>query len=418
MRGGSHTTPRLTTRMQHPMSSRLSERARGATSSAIRDLLKLTEQPGILSLAGGLPNAGSFPVAELRRAAMELLDASGTYGPGALQYGRTEGITPLRELVAAHRISPTDPEHVVITTGSQQAIDLLGRVLIDRGDVVVVESPSYVGALQALRAYDPQLVGVPGDGEGIDTEALERLLAGGLRPVACYVVANFANPTGATLSAVRRAHLLELARRYEFVILEDDPYGELRFRGTPTTPIRDLPGAADHVVALGTVSKVLAPGLRVGWAVLPEWLVSPLVIAKQAVDLHTSTLSQHLAVALLSDAEAQAERVRANAARYGRHAEALHAALGRHLGEVLEVRPVDGGMFLWACCTDPSADTAAMLPLAVDAGVAYVPGTAFSVGDDDAAVLARHLRMSFATLEPEQFDEAARRLALALVPAR
>lgn len=397
------------------MRHHLSARARASTSSAIRDLLKLTEQPGILSLAGGLPNAGSFPVDALRDAAVELLDGSGVYGPGALQYGRTEGITPLRELVAAHRTSPSDPEHVVITTGSQQAIDLLGRVLVDPGDVVVVESPSYVGALQALRAYDPALVGVPGDGEGLDTAALEGLLIGGLRPVACYVVANFANPTGATLSAARRQHLLELAQRYEFVIIEDDPYGELRFRGEPTTPIRDLPGAAEHVVALGTVSKVLAPGLRVGWAVLPEWLVSPVVIAKQAVDLHTSTLSQHLAVALLADADAQAARVRANAARYGRHAEALQSALAHHLGDALDARPVDGGMFVWARCTDPEVDTAALLPQAVEAGVAYVPGTAFAVGDDDAAVLARHLRMSFATLEPEQFDEAARRLAVALV---
>jgi len=398
------------------MRQHLSARARAATSSAIRDLLKLTEQPGILSLAGGLPNAGSFPVDALREAADALLDGGGVYGPAALQYGRTEGITPLCELVAARRASPTDPEHVVITTGSQQAIDLLGRVLVDPGDVVVVESPSYVGALQALRAYEPRLVGVPGDGEGMDTRALERLLSDGLRPVACYVVANFANPTGATLSPARRAHLLDLALRHEFVIVEDDPYGELRFRGEPTTPMRDLPGAADVVVGLGSVSKVLAPGLRVGWAVLPEWLVSPVVIAKQAVDLHTSTLSQHLAVALLSDAEAQAARVRDNAARYGRHAEALHTALVRHLGDALDIRPVDGGMFLWARCTDTTTDTAARLPAAVDAGVAYVPGTAFAVGDDDAAVLAHHLRMSFATLEPEQFDEAARRLAVALAP--
>ncbi len=340
------------------------------------------------------------------------------YGPGALQYGRTEGITPLRELVAARRATPTDPEHVVITTGSQQAIDLLGRVLVDPGDVVVVESPSYVGALQALRAYEPDLVGVAGDGEGIDTVALEELLVAGLRPVACYVVANFANPTGTTLSAARRTHLLELARHFEFVIIEDDPYGELRFRGEPATPMRDLPDAGDHVIGLGSTSKVLAPGLRVGWAVLPEWLVSPVVIAKQAVDLHTSTLSQHLAVALLADAEAQAERVTANAARYGRHAEALHTALVGHLGDALEVRPVDGGMFLWARCTDPTLDTAELLPKAVEAGVAYVPGTAFAVGDDDAGVLAHHLRMSFATLEPDQFDEAARRLAVALVPGR
>ena len=292
----------------------LSTRARSGHSSAIRDLLRLTEQPGILSLAGGLPTAESFPTDELRGAAARILDASGPYGPQALQYGRTEGVTELRELVAAQSGVPA--ETVVVTTGSQQALDLIARCTIDPGDVVVVESPTYVGALQAIRAFQPAFEPVPGDLAGLDTIELERRLVAGLRPTLCYVVSNFANPTGATMSLERREHLLRLAQRYGFLVLEDDPYGDLRFRGRPVPSIRSLPGAAEHVASLRTVSKTLAPGLRLGWAALPTWLTDAVVVAKQGVDLHTSTLSQLLALDLLSDVEA-------------------HASAGAHVGRAL-----------------------------------------------------------------------------------
>jgi len=395
----------------HPL---LSHRARTATSSAIRDLLKLTEQPGILSLAGGLPTAASFPTEEMRAEAMRVLDARGPYGPQALQYGRTEGVTELRELLAAR--SDADAASVVVTTGSQQALDLIARCLIDPGDVVVVESPTYIGALQAIRSYQPAFEPVPGDADGLDTDVLAQRLAAGLRPTMCYVVSNFANPTGATMSLARRRHLLTLAREYGFLIVEDDPYGELRFRGSPVPSIRSLPGAAEHVATTRTVSKTLAPGLRVGWIALPGWLVDPIVVAKQGVDLHTSTLSQYLALGLLSDADAQTARVRASAARYARQAEALQTALARHLGDRLELGPIDGGMFLWGRMTYESVDTTDLLRVAVDHGVAFVPGAAFYVSrpGDDTPVPHTRLRMSFATLPAEQFDEAARRIAAAL----
>lgn len=396
------------------MRTLLSHRAQTSTSSVIRDLLKLTEQPGILSLAGGLPAASTFPVDLMRDAADRILDAAGPYGPGALQYGRTEGMSELRDLLAAR--SSAQGEHTIVTTGSQQALDLISRCMIDEGDVVVVESPSYVGALQAMRAYAPTFEPVPGDVHGIDTDVLAERLASGLRPTMCYVVANFANPTGATLSLSRRQHLLDLAREYGFLIVEDDPYGDLRFRGQPLPAIRDLPDAGEHVALVRSTSKTLAPGLRIGWAVLPTWLVDAVVVAKQAVDLHTSSLSQHLVLALLSDADAHRARVADVARTYARQGEALHQALTRHLGDELEIAPVDGGMFLWGRFVDDTVDATALLPVAVDHGVAYVPGAAFHVARPglDPTSLPRHeLRMSFATLPPEQFDEAARRLAAA-----
>jgi 2-aminoadipate transaminase len=397
------------------MRTLLSHRATTSTSSVIRDLLRLTEQPGILSLAGGLPAAASFPMDQMRAAAATILDGAGPYGPGALQYGRTEGVTELRELLAER--SGASSSNVVVTTGSQQALDLVGRCLIDPGDVVVVESPSYVGALQALRAYSPAFEPLPGDIDGIDTVELEQRLQAGLRPTLCYVVANFANPTGTTLSLERRRHLLALAVRYGFAIIEDDPYGDLRFRGTALPAIRDLPGAEQHVVLVRSTSKILAPGLRIGWAVLPDWLIDAVVVAKQAVDLHTSTLSQHLALAVLADHTAHRERVADVARSYARQAEALHSALVRHLGDQLHLPPVDGGMFLWGRFADDSIDTTALLPTALEQGVAFVPGAAFHVtrpGDPSDRVPHGEIRMSFATLPAEAFDEAARRLAAAL----
>lgn len=395
----------------HPL---LSHRARTATSSAIRDLLQLAEQPGILSLAGGLPAAASFPTELLRAEAVRVLDDQGPYGPQALQYGRTEGVTELRELLAER--SGAAMANIVVTSGSQQALDLVARCLIDPGDVVVVEAPTYVGALQAIRSYQPAFEPIAGDRDGLDTAMLEQRLIEGLRPTACYVVSNFANPTGATMSLARREHLLRLAAEYGFVILEDDPYGDLRFRGTAVPSIRSLPGGADHVVLLRTVSKTVAPGLRIGWAVLPDWLVGSVVIAKQGVDLHTSTLSQYLALGMLADEEAHVARVRASAARYGAQAEALQTAVARHLGDILEVGAIDGGMFLWATLFDESVDTTVALHRALAHGVAYVPGAAFYAvkPGDDTPVTHSRLRMSFASLPPEQFDEAARRMALAL----
>jgi 2-aminoadipate transaminase len=231
-----------------------------------------------------------------------------------------------------------------------------------------------------------------------------------LRPKLCYVVANFQNPSGATLSGERRAELARLSDDFGFVVVEDDPYGALRFTGEALPPVRSFGGCT---VSLGTASKVLAPGLRVGWALLPEWLAGPFVRAKQAADLHTSTLSQHLVFRALADARTHRGNLAANVVRYGERAAALHAALVAQLGEQLEVAPATGGMFLWGRFTDPRIDSERLLERAVAEGVAFVPGTAFYL-PDDAATGRRHARFSFATLLPDDLGVAAERVARAV----
>lgn len=376
----------------------LARRAAGATSSVIRDLLRLVEQPGVLSLAGGLPAASSFPAERLRLAAERALAAGGRYGVASLQYGPTEGDEELRTLAAA-RLGASAGE-VLVTTGSQQGLDLVARALLDPGDVVVVESPSYVGGLQALRACEPRFVEVRIDGGGLRTDDLETALAGGLRPKLLYTIPNFQNPSGATLALERRRHLAALADRFGFVVLEDDPYGSLRFRGQPLADVRSW---SDRVVTLGTASKLLAPGLRVAWLAAPAWLMGPLVRLKQAADLHTSTLAQRIVADVLADDGFLSAHVAQVSDTYRERCDVLAAAVSG----VVDVTLPDGGMFLWGRIWGGGIDAAGELARAVAAGVAYVPGAAFSIRPswDDA------VRLSFATLEPDDLREAARRLA-------
>jgi 2-aminoadipate transaminase len=386
----------------------LSTSARQLGSSMIRDLLHLLEQPGVLSLAGGLPAADALPVERVRVAMLRALERPGRYGPAALQYGPTEGLAELRALVAAeHRTfdGRTDPDDVIVTTGSQQALDLISRVLLDRGDTVIVEVPSYLGALQAMSAWGPRFVGIRTDEHGMRTDELESQLGHGVRPKLCYLVPTFQNPSGATLAAERRAHLGALAERYGFVVVEDDPYRALRFAGAAVAPVRAHTSLA---VTLGSASKVLAPGLRVGWAAAPPWLYGPLVRAKQAADLHTSTFAQLAVHDVLADAAFLEGHLRALCDRYRQRCDALVASLHHTFGDRCHLARPEGGLFVWS--QFPGLDTAARLARAVDAGVAYVPGTAFTTdgsGHD-------HARLSFATLDAPELDEAARRLALAL----
>jgi 2-aminoadipate transaminase len=382
------------------MAPHLSRRASTATTSAIRDLLRLLERPDILSLAGGLPAPETFPIARMREAAERVLGDTGTYGSAALQYGPTEGVAGLREWVAAWLAACT-PEEVVITTGSQQALDLLFHALVDPGDVVVVESPSYIGALQAVEATQPRLESIPMDADGMRVDLLAERLAAGLRPKCLYTVPNFQNPSGVTLSGERRRLLAALADEYDFVVIEDDPYGLLRFRGEHLAPLRTL---TPNAVTLGTVSKLLAPGLRVGWAAAPTWLVGSLVRLKQARDLHTSSLSQHLALDVLSDRRFLSAHLAGLPAVYHQRCDALQAALAAGFGDRAEITRPDGGMFLWAQFA--GIDTTAWLGRAIERGVAFVPGAAFH-RDGGGAEAAR---FSFATLMPERLVEAAERL--------
>jgi 2-aminoadipate transaminase len=292
----------------------------------------------------------------------------------------------------------------LVTTGSQQAIDLLARVLIDPGDVVVVERPAYLGSLQALRAAQATFFAVTSDEHGLRTDELEHALRDGLRPKLCTVVPNFQNPSGATMTTERRAHLGALAERYGFVVVEDDPYRVLRFRGEQPAPIRNH---TELAVTLGSTSKLLAPGLRVGWAIAPPGLLAPLVRAKQSADLHTSTTTQLLALELLADPAFLSEHVRRLQDCYSARCAALLRALRHDVPEAQFVQP-DGGFFVWVHL--PGVDTTALLPRALDEGVAFVPGTAFTTD----GTCGEHARLSFASLDEDALRVAVRRLAAAI----
>lgn len=381
----------------------LSASGRDATSSVIRDLLDWTRRPGMLSLAGGLPAAELLPVAQVGAAVDDVLARDGA---AALQYGPTEGEACLRELV-----SPGRSDEVVITTGSQQSLDLLARALIDPGDTVIVEDPSYLGALSAFRAAGAQLLAVPGDEDGLDTDRLAVALRAGAHPKLVYVVPEFANPTGATLCGPRRDHLAALADRYGFVIVEDDPYGLLRFQGETLPSLADL---TPWAVRLGTASKILAPGLRVGWATMPAWLRGPVVRAKQSVDLHTSTLDQLVVAELLADRSFLAGHLDALRSTYGRRCQALGDALRAATPGRFEWHDPEGGMFLWARLAG-GIDAHAVLGVSLGAGVAFVPGSAFRVTDGEGPATGGgagqdRLRLCFATLPVDQLAEAVRRL--------
>lgn len=371
-------------------------------SSAIRDLLEITERPGILSLAGGLPSPESFPVDAIDRASRAVLAADARV---ALQYGATEGLRPLRAWIAERQGATID--EVVVTHGSQQALDLLARATLRAGDRVVLADPGYVGAIQAFRAAGAELVGVPSDADGLRVDDLEGRLAAGLRPTLVYVVANFDNPTGATLAEERRIRLAALADAYGFVIVEDDPYGELRWRGSGGTRLRDL---TDRCLSLGTVSKVLSPGLRVGWALGPAELIRAMVVLKQASDLHTSSFAQHVVLHVLTEPGFLPAHLAELRARYRAQADVLVDALRRSLDGRMAFTEPDGGMFVWGQLTEPGIDTQALLSLAVAQGMAFVPGRAFAVSTEHS----RSLRLSFATGTPAELEEGVARLAAAL----
>jgi len=357
-------------------------------SSAIRDLLAVAERPDVVSLAGGLPAPESFPVAAIADATARILAAD---AGRALQYSTTEGYEPLRAWIAGrHRVHP---DRVLITQGSQQALDLVVRTLLDPGARVALVDPGYLGAIQVLHLAAAELVGLPDDGTGIDLGAVARA-----RPDAVYVVPNFHNPTGATLRC--RRELIALAEQEGFLLIEDDPYPDLRWAGT-APPARD----SDHVVTLGSFSKVLAPGLRVGYLVAPAALIRPLAIVKQALDLNTGTLAQRIVHAVVTEPWFLTSHLASIRTRYRQRAEALTRGLRDTLG--LDVAVPDGGMFVW---THLGVDTSALLPLAVAEGVAFVPGAAFAVDRPDPGAL----RLSFATADPEHLALGVERLARAV----
>jgi 2-aminoadipate transaminase len=391
--------------------SLLARRVRGMESSVIRDLLALTAQPEVISLAGGLPDSGSLPAAWLRECADQLLAEA---GPAVLQYSTTEGDPLLRSLIAQWESEwcgrVISPEDVLVTSGSQQALDLLAKVLVDPGDVVVTTDPAYLGALQAFHLFEPRLVGVGEDDCGMRVDLLAEALAGGLRPKLVYLTPTFANPSGSTMPADRRKELAGLADQYGFVILEDDAYRQLYFDGPPPPPIAS---SSDRVVRLGSFSKVLGPGLRVGWVVAPPVLRDALVRAKQATDLHTSTFTQRLLFTAAQDRRRLDEHLGRTRTLYAERAAALTGALRAGFGDQITLAAPQGGMFCWVTFAD-DINPDALLAAALKHNVAFIPGGAFAV--DRVSPLASTVqgaRMCFATSPPELLREAVDRLVLA-----
>jgi DNA-binding transcriptional MocR family regulator len=396
----------------HDPAALLARRVAGARSSAVRDLLHDARRPGMLSLAGGLPAPDLFDIEGLRDAMAGVM----ADGPcEALQYGTTEGEPALRALLAQglreRGLAGLADDAPLITTGSQQALDLVARALLEPGDGVIVERPAYLAALQVFALAQARCIGVPGDANGIDVAALPRAVEGRAPARFAYVVSNFANPTGATLSLARRLAILEWAVANRVFVLEDDPYGALRVDGEQLPPLVALaarvPGAADWCGYVSSLSKVLAPGLRIGYAVLPAWLRAAVVRTKQALDLHTSTLNQAVAARYLATGRL-AQRMPAMLDAYRARRDALCAALAQTFGGALQCSVPEGGMFVWARFTD-GTDTARLLPLARDAGMIFVPGEAFYDDDPDRS----SLRLSFSTATPAQLGEAVARLAAA-----
>ena len=401
--------------MQTPWEYRYAHRIQKMGSSVIRELLKLTEQPDIISFAGGLPAPEVFPVHEFREACNAVLE---NFGPRALQYGTTEGYTPLREMIARHtgRYGVEIPvENILITSGSQQALDFIGRLFINRGDYIVVESPTYLGALQAWNAYGAQYIPVRADENGMIVDELEEALRIG--PKFIYVLPNFQNPSGSTLSLERRRKLIELADKYGVPIIEDDPYGQLRYEGEHIPSVVSLDSEyrgpngghySGNVIYISTFSKLLAPGLRLAWVIAPSQVIHQLVMTKQAADLHTSSFNQYVAYEVGKGGFLD-EHVKVIRATYRERRDVMIEMMEELFPtDVTWSRP-QGGMFLWGVLPE-DMDAAEVLKRAIEKKVAFVPGVAFHPKGDGKNTF----RLNFSYSQPETIRDGIARLGTTL----
>lgn len=382
-------------------------RADKMNPSVIREILKVTERPGIISFAGGLPSPSTFPVGAFAAACDKVLRDD---GPAALQYAASEGYAPLREQVAAMLPWNVDATQVLITTGSQQGLDLVAKVLIDAGSRILVETPTYLGALQAFAPMEPEVRGVASDDEGVDVDDLADQACAGAGANAArflYLLPNYQNPTGRTMSQRRRAALSQRAAELGLPIVEDNPYGDLWFDAPPPAPLtaRNPNGC----IYLGSFSKVLAPGLRLGFLIAPPAVYPKLLQAKQAADLHSPSFNQRIVAEVMKDGFLD-RHVPTIRALYKSQRDAMLAALQREMqGLGVEWNTPDGGMFLWARLPR-GVNAIDLLPRAVEKGVAFVPGAAFYAGHADA----RTLRLSFVTASSAQIDSGIAALATAI----
>ena len=383
----------------------MARRAERMNPSIIREILKVTERPGIISLAGGLPSPDTFPIEAMRAATTRVLRDTPRE---ALQYAASEGYGPLREWVAQHMASQgmtVDASQVLITTGSQQGLDLVGKVLIDAGSRIAVEAPTYLGALQAFAPYEPEVVTVPCDDDGPLPESLAA--AKGARFL--YALPNFQNPSGRCMSELRRAKLVSAAMAMNLPLVEDNPYGDLWFDAPPPAPLASR--WSEGTVYLGSFSKVLAPGLRLGYVVAPPVLGPKLLQAKQAADLHTPGFNQRVVYEVIRDGFLR-DHVPTIRKRYTAHRDAMRAALEAHMPAGCRWAVPSGGMFFWVELP-AGMDAVALLPQAVQRGMAFVPGSAFYADHPRPNTL----RLSFVTVPPDQIERGIALLAQTLAAA-
>jgi 2-aminoadipate transaminase len=388
-------------------------RTRVMTSSAMRDLMAITERPEVISLAGGLPDTSTFPEEQF----VEIMSRVGHQTARALQYGPTDGMavtkTAIAEVMAAED-TPVDPEDLIVTSGGQQVIDLVCKILIDPGDVIVAEGPTYPGAIPSFTAYEAEVIQIPLDADGMPIEQLEDLLdrleAEGRRPKFIYTIPNFQNPGGVTMSLPRRRRLVQIARERELLVLEDNPYGVLRYEGEPLPSLFRLEretgsGANDFVIYLGTFSKVLSPGLRLGWAAAPQPVLAKLNMAKQGADLNSSSVGQ-LFVAEYFASGAWPGYVRTLKETYRRRRDTMLDALAEHMPEDATWTRPHGGLFIWATLPD-WVDTTDLLARALSRNVAFVPGRAAFL---DGVSGASSMRLNFSGVTEDQIREGIRRI--------
>lgn len=385
-------------------------------TSAIRELFKLLGKPGIISFAGGFPDSAMFDVEGLKEAANKALAEE---PGGALQYGATEGYEPLRQQLAAFMqgkgVAGVEPQNLIVTTGSQQALDLLGKTMISPGDKVIVEGPTFLATIQCFRLYGAELVTAPIDAQGVQVDKLEQLIAEH-KPKFVYLIPTFGNPSGAMLSRERRIKVLELAKKYQTLVVEDDPYGDLYFGEAPPPSIlalsSEVPGSREWIAHCGSMSKVLSPGLRVGWLIAPPELLAKATMCKQFSDAHTSTFAQATAAQYLKSGRMPATLAKVRKV-YAERAQAMGNALKRELGDAIEFTQPQGGLFFWARLTGAGgkiSDAGEFAKRAIEQGVAFVPGVPFYAANADRSAL----RLSFATADVLKIEEGVGRLAKAL----
>lgn len=401
--------------MQTPWEYRYAHRTKKMGSSVIRELLKLTAQPDIISFAGGLPAPKVFPVKEFQAACNTVLENN---GPQALQYSTTEGYLPLREMIARHtaRYSvDVTADNIMITSGSQQALDFIGRLFLNRGDFIVVESPTYLGALQAWNAYGAQYISVRSDEHGMIVDELEEALRVG--PKFIYVLPNFQNPSGSTLSLERRKQLIEIADKYGVPIVEDDPYGQLRYEGNHIPSVVALDSEfrgpnggtySGNVIYLSTFSKLLAPGLRLAWVIAPSQVIKKLVMAKQAADLHTSSFNQYVAHEVAKGGFLD-EHIKVIRATYKERRDVMIEMMEEMFPPGVTWQKPLGGMFLWGILPE-GMDAAKVLESAIEKKVAFVPGIAFHPNGGGENTM----RLNFSYSDPDTIREGITRLGTTL----